>query len=56
LGYEAKSKASIVKNTKECRLVKVKIFAKLASYNYVLLGTFPISQEIEGVKVIYKVK
>jgi hypothetical protein len=54
LGYVATSKAEFIKNNQTWRGVEVKIYAKQKDYNYVLLGTYPIRQEIEGVKVIYK--
>lgn len=53
LGYVATSKASFIKNNQTWRKVDVKIYVKQKDYNYVLLGTYPIRQEIEGVKVIY---
>jgi hypothetical protein len=56
LGYEAASKAAFIHNSKSWRKVKVRVFAKLKDYEYVLMGTYPIRQEIEGVKVIYNFK
>ncbi|MCP4149265.1 MAG: hypothetical protein GY757_16070 [bacterium] len=51
LGYEATSKAAFIKNIQKWRKVDVKLFAKQKGYEYVLMGTYPIRQEIEGVKV-----
>jgi hypothetical protein len=54
LGYEATSKAAFVKNPQNWRRVEVEVFAKQKDLAYVLLGTYPIRQEIKGVKVIYR--
>jgi len=54
LGYEAASKAAFVRNPQDWRRVKVKIFAKQLDYEYVLLGIYPIRQEVEGIKVVYE--
>jgi hypothetical protein len=54
LGYEATSKAAFVKNPQNWRKVEVKIFAKQKDLEYVLLGTYSIRQEVEGVKVVYQ--
>jgi len=54
LGYEATSKAAFVKNPQNWRSVDVKIYAKQKDLEYVLLGTYSIRQEVEGVKVIYQ--
>lgn len=54
LGYEATSKAAFVRNPQNWRHVNVKIYAKQQDFDYVLLGTYPIQQEVEGVKVIYQ--
>lgn len=54
LGYEATSKEAFVKNPQNWRKVDVKIFAKQKDFEYVLLGTYPIRQEVEGVQVIYQ--
>lgn len=54
LGYEATSKDAFVKNPQNWRNVNVKIYAKQNNLDYVLLGTYSIRQEIEGVKVIYQ--
>lgn len=56
LGYEATSKEAFIHNNKTWREVKVRVFAKQKDFEYVLMGTYPIRQEIEGVKVIYKFK
>jgi len=56
LGYEAASKADFIKNSQNWRKVKVRVFAKQIDLEYVLLGTYPIRQEIEGVKVIYQLQ
>ncbi len=54
LGYEASSKEAFVHNNRTWRKVKVQVFAKHKDFQYVLLGTYPIRQEIEGVKVVYR--
>jgi hypothetical protein len=54
LGYEATSKEAFIKNIQNWRKADVRLFAKQRDYEYVLLGTFPIRQEIEGIKVIYQ--
>jgi len=54
LGYQAASKAAFVQNPRDWRRVKVKIFAKQLDYEYVLLGIYPIRQEVEGIKVVYE--
>ncbi|MDQ1353652.1 MAG: hypothetical protein QG657_3958 [Acidobacteriota bacterium] len=54
LGYEATSKAAFVKNPQDWRKVDVKIFAKQKDLEYVLLATYSIRQEVEGVKVVYQ--
>ncbi len=54
LGYEATSKAAFIKNPQSWRRVEVKVFAKQKGLAYVLLGTYPIRQDIKGVKVIYQ--
>jgi hypothetical protein len=56
LGYEATSKEAFIRNTKNWRKVKVRVFAKQKDYEYVLMGTYSVRQEIEGVKVIYRFK
>lgn len=53
-GYTASSKEAFIKNSQEWKKVKAKIFAKSKGSEYVLLGTYPIDQAIEGVKVIYQ--
>ncbi|MCU0287311.1 MAG: cupredoxin domain-containing protein [Acidobacteria bacterium] len=54
LGYEATSKEAFIKNPQEWRKVDVRIYAKQKDFEYVLLGTFSIRQEVEGVQVIYQ--
>lgn len=54
LGYEATSKAAFVKNPQNWRKVDVKIYAKQKDLEYVLLATYSIRQEVEGVKVVYQ--
>jgi len=54
LGYDGKSKAAFVRNPRDWRRVKVKIFAKQLDYEYVLLGIYPIQQKVEGIKVVYE--
>ena len=56
LGYEAASKADFIKNGQNWRKVKVRVFAKQIDIEYVLLGIYPIRQEIEGVEVIYQLQ
>ncbi|MCP4221283.1 MAG: hypothetical protein GY765_42045 [bacterium] len=56
LGYEATSKEAFVRNTKTWRKVKTKLYAKQKDSEYVLLGTYSIRQEIQGIKVVYTLK
>lgn len=52
-GYTASSKAAFIKNIQNWQRVKVKLYAKTKLSGYALLGTFPVSREIEGIKVVY---
>jgi len=53
-GYSASSKAAFVRNRANWKAVKVRILARSRQSGDALLGIFPISREIEGVKVIYR--
>lgn len=55
-GYTASSKAAFIKNRQHWKRVKVKVFAKAADSGYALLGTYPVSQEIQGIRVRYHFK
>ncbi len=55
-GYQASSKAAFIRNIQNWKRVQVKILAKIKDSNYVLLATYPIKQEIEGVRVRYHSK
>ncbi len=52
-GFTASSKAAFVKNMQNWQRIKVKLFAKTKLSGYTLLGTYPVSREIEGVRVVY---
>jgi hypothetical protein len=56
LGYDATSKEAFVQNPEVWRKVKVNIYARQLDYEYVLLGIYPIRQEVEGVKVVYELQ
>jgi len=53
-GYSASSKAAFVHNRANWKPVKVRILARSRLSGDALLGIFPISREIEGVKVVYR--
>ena len=53
-GYRATSKEAFIKNIKNWKKVKVKIFAKTQNSQYALLGIYHIKQKIKGIKVVYK--
>jgi len=53
-GYSASSKAAFVHNRANWDAVRVRIFARSSQSADALLGVFPISREIEGVKVMYR--
>jgi len=53
-GYRASSKEAFIKNIKNWKKVKVKIFAKTKNSQFVLLGVYHIKQKIKGLKVVYK--
>ncbi len=56
LGYEATSKEAFLKNKTNWRKAKVRIHVKTRDLDYVILGTFPIKQEIEGLKAVYQIQ
>ncbi|HDP94175.1 MAG TPA: hypothetical protein ENN40_02310 [Candidatus Aminicenantes bacterium] len=53
-GYSASSKAAFVHNRADWKPVKVRVLARSRQSGDALLGIFPISREIEGVKVKYR--
>ncbi len=53
-GYAASSKAAFVHNRNKWKRVKVRVFARSRDSDDALLGIFPISRDIEGVRVVYK--
>lgn len=53
-GYTASSKPAFVKNMANWKNIKVKIYGKTKNSGQVLLGIFPISKKIAGIKVIYQ--
>jgi hypothetical protein len=53
-GYSASSKKAFYMNNKKWKQLKVRLYAKSKGSSYALLGTFPIKQKIQGVKVIYQ--
>jgi hypothetical protein len=53
-GYTASSKPAFVKNMANWKDIKVKIYGKTKNSGQVLLGIFPISKKIAGIKVIYQ--
>ncbi len=55
-GYKASSKAAFIKNKALWKKVKVKLYAKTADSGYALIGVYQISQDIQGVRVIYRFK
>ena len=52
--YTARSKADFIKRRIDWKRVKVRVFYKSMESDYALLGTYPVKQEIEGVKVVMK--
>lgn len=52
-GYKASSKEAFIKNRANWKMVKVKVFARSMDSDYALLGTYPVSREIQGIKVRY---
>ena len=52
-GYTASTKAAFIKNIQNWQRIKVKLFAKTKLSGYALLGTYPVSRDIEGVRVVY---
>jgi hypothetical protein len=53
-GYTASSKPAFIKNMVNWKNIKVKIYGKTKNSGQVLLGIFPISKKIAGIKVIYE--
>lgn len=53
-GYTASSKPAFIKNMANWKNVKVKIYGKTKNSGLVLLGIFPITKKIAGIKVIYQ--
>ena len=53
-GYTASSKPAFIKNMVNWKNIKVKIYGKTKNSGQVLLGIFPISKKIAGIKVIYQ--
>lgn len=53
-GYTASSKPAFIKNMANWKNIKVKIYGKTKNSGQVLLGIFPISKKIAGIKVIYQ--
>jgi hypothetical protein len=53
-GYTASSKPAFIKNMANWKSIKVKIYGKTKNSGQVLLGIFPISKKIAGIKVIYQ--
>jgi hypothetical protein len=52
-GYSATSKEAFFKNNQKWKQLKVRVFVKGKDTGYALLGTYPVKQKIEGIKVIY---
>jgi hypothetical protein len=52
-GYSATSKEAFFKNNQKWKQLKVKVYTKSTNTGYALLGTYPIKQKIEGIKVVY---
>lgn len=52
-GYTASSKAAFVKNREHWKRVVVRVFAKAPDSGYALIGTYPVSREIQGIRVRY---
>lgn len=52
-GYKGSSKEAFIKNRENWKRVTVKVFAKSMDSDYALLGTYPVSREIQGIKVRY---
>ncbi len=55
-GYSATSKEAFVYNNEKWKRLKVRLFAKSKESNDALLGTYVISQKIQGIIVQYKTK
>ncbi len=53
-GYKATSKKAIVDNWDSWRSVKVNIYVKTINSAYTLLGTYPVSRDVEGIKKEYR--
>jgi hypothetical protein len=52
-GYSASSKEAFVKSMGKWRQLKVNVYVKNRESDYALLGIYPISKKIQGVKVVY---
>lgn len=52
-GYSASSKEAFFKNNQKWKRLKVRVYVKGSGTQYALLGTYPIKQKIQGVKVVY---
>ncbi|MCP5048447.1 MAG: hypothetical protein GY940_14855 [bacterium] len=52
-GYTATSKEAFIHNNKKWKRLKVGLYAKNKESEYALLGTYPIKQKIQGIKVVY---
>ncbi|MCK4760738.1 MAG: hypothetical protein KAW12_00965 [Candidatus Aminicenantes bacterium] len=55
-GYTASSKRAFIDNRQNWKPVKVKVYVKAQDSGYAFLGVFPVSREIEGVIVRYRMK
>jgi hypothetical protein len=52
-GYSASSKEAFFRNNQKWKRLKVRVYVKSRDTQYALLGTYPIKQKIQGVKVVY---
>lgn len=52
-GYSASSKEAFFNNNQKWKRLKVRVYVKGSDTQYALLGTYPIKQKIQGVKVVY---
>lgn len=55
-GYTARSKTDFIRNRQFWDKVKAMIFAKIGQSDFIHLGTYHVRQELEGVRVIYKIR
>ncbi len=53
-GYKASSLQAFFKNRLNWKSVSARLFARVGNTSYVLLGTYPVKQEVLGVKVTYE--